>query len=153
MKREDVTKYIDRRAYRYIHDGRMHRLHPGAWQLLDVLLESCGPYYQRSDCGSQWRKPLATLGYLVQRTGQAPRTIKRSFQELKRAGLVQVDQDHLGMEVPEYMATIDINAIEVWHGMQKLDAVAETEEQYGQPAESDDTERVSDTDHDDISHG
>jgi hypothetical protein len=36
--------------------------------------------------------------------------------------------------------------------MQHIDAVAETEEQYGQPAESDDTERVSDTDHDDISH-
>ena len=96
---------------------------------------------------------MASVPYLVSRTGQAPRTIKRSFQELKRAGLVQVDQDHLGMEVPEYMATIDINAIEVWHGMQKLEAVAETEEQYGQAADTDDTERVSDTDTDDISHG
>ena len=53
MNDEDVTKRIDRTAYRYIHNGRIHRLHPGAWQLLDVLLESCNARNQQYGRGSQ----------------------------------------------------------------------------------------------------
>jgi hypothetical protein len=140
MKRDDVTKHIDRRAFRYMHNGRSHRLHPGAWQVLDQLLESCTDYSQLYGEGSKYRLPLHAMTVLVQATGQAPRTVKRSLRELIAAGLLQVDQDHLGMEVPEYMATIDINSIEVWNGMRSIQAVAETEEQYNQPGDTDDTD-------------